>query len=321
MTADPAYVTVTLPSGASYELSIAAGDRDIYHSAVAAQSAYDENWHFLNAWTRPGDVFFDLGANIGTITIPAAINGAKVHAFELLDANVQHIVKSVERNALSSVSIVLGALSDHEGLAAFAGYSAWGEVVKVALVSIPTVVIDNYVQNRSVSLVNTMKIDIEGSELAALRGACRLIDRDHPDIVIECNALTCSNQGYSYRDLLRFLEENAYNLYRLHDRRLCPWRAEQVQEVICTDYFATVKTAAMITARSGWPIADLTSEETIENIACQDLYGDDHKQFVLAIENTLPPAIRFDPRISALLAKWQEISDANSIAVMKIGAA
>lgn len=315
------YVTVKLPSGASYELSIAAEGRDVYHSAVAVESAYDENWHFLNAWVRPGDIFFDLGANIGTIAIPAAINGAEVHAFELLDANVQHIVKSVERNALSSVSIVLGALSDHEGLAAFTGYSAWGAVVKKALVSIPTVVIDNYVQNCSVSLVNTMKIDIEGSEQAALRGASRLIDRDHPDIVIECNALTCASQGYSYRDLLRFLERKGYDLYRLHDRHLCPWTAERVQEIVFTDYFATTKAAEAIVARSGWPISALTSGEVIENIVRQDLYGDPHKQFVLAIEDTLPPVIRSDPRVSALLAKWQEVRDANSIAVMKIGAA
>jgi FkbM family methyltransferase len=318
---DEAFVTVKLPSGAAYELSVATKDRDIYHSSVAAEGAYDDNWHFLNAWVRPGDVFFDLGANIGTISVPAAVNGATVHAFELLDANVQHLVRSVRRNSLLSMSITLGAISDKEGFVGIGGFSAWGTVVPTALISIPTVVVDTYVRSRKVSIVNIMKIDVEGSEKAALYGATGLIERDHPDILIECNAVTCGNHGYSYRELLRFLEARGYRLFRLHGRRLCPWTADAVQEVVYTDYFATTKSGTETASRSGWRVSDLTSDEMIANIVQQDLYGDLHRLFVLAVEATLPPAIKCDERVSALLTKWATTRDAEAIAVLRTGAA
>jgi FkbM family methyltransferase len=313
------FVPVTLPNGATYQLSIAAENRDAYHNSVATEAAYDSNWHFLNAWVRPGDIFFDLGANIGTITIPAAVNGATVHAFELLDANVRHIARSVQRNALSSIFITVCAISDKDGLAGLGGISAWGTVVPNALISIPTVVIDNYVQRRAVSVVDLMKIDVEGSEKGALYGASKLIERDHPDIVIECNAATCGNNGYSYRDLLSFLEARGYSLYRLHERRLCPWTAAHVQEVIYADYLATTKSAAEITGRSGWAIANLTEPEIIESIIGQELYGDLHRDYLLAIEASLAPAIRSDERVSTILRRSEAARNNEAIIILKIG--
>ena len=315
---DGAFVSVTLPSGATYELSIASSNPDVYHDAVASAAAYEPNWHFLNAWLRPGDVFFDLGANIGTISIPAAVNGAVVHAFELLDANVQHLVRSVQRNSLSNVSIVVGAVSDTSGLLGIGGVSAWGTIVPGALVSIPSVVIDTYVAQRAIGAVSVMKVDVEGSEKAALLGAVALIERDHPDILIECNALTCGNNSYSYRDLLRFLTEHGYTLYRLHQDRLCPWSADMVQEIIYTDYFATTKPAAEITAKSGWSISALVTQDVIANIEEQDRHGSLHQQFILAIEPTLPASVRCDQRVAPLLKRWANAADARDQHVLSI---
>ena len=162
-------------------------------------------------------------------------------------------------------------------------------------------VLDSYVQRRAVEVVNVMKLDVEGSEKAALQGAAALIERDHPDVVIECNAFTCGNHGYSYRELLRFLAARGYRLYRLHKNRLCPWAADFLQEVVVTDYFATTKTAEEITARCGWPISALTREEMVGSILEQDPHGPIHQQFVLAIQSGLPAEVKADARVAPLL--------------------
>ena len=315
------FVKVTLPTGATYEISIAGTKPDDYHRAVASEAAYDANWHFLNAWLRPGDVFFDLGANIGTISIPAAVNGAVVHSFELLDENVQHLVRSVQKNSLKRVSIVLGAVSDQADFLGIGGVSAWGTVTTDALVSIPSIVIDSYVHRKMVRVVDVMKVDVEGSEKAALLGATNLINRDHPDILLECNAVTCGNHAYSYRDLLRFLESRGYQIYRLQHKRLCPWSVDKVQEVVFADYFATTKNIADVFAKSGWSVSEMTTRDVAESIITQEQYGSLHMQYVLAITPALPALVLADERVAALMARWTSLRDPQVISILQIGSA
>jgi FkbM family methyltransferase len=47
--------------------------------------------------------------------------------------------------------------------------------------------IDNFVSKFSVHRVDLVKIDIEGNESHALRGAQKVIERDHPAIIAELN--------------------------------------------------------------------------------------------------------------------------------------
>jgi FkbM family methyltransferase len=315
------FVTINLPNGKTYELSVGDTTGDDFLQAVAAGGANDLNWHFMNDWVRPGDVLFDLGANIGTISIPAAVNGATVHAFELLDVNAQTIARSALANKLEQISIIIGAVADKPGFAGIGGFSAWGQVVAEAMISLPHIVIDDYVEQRAIGPVDFIKLDVEGSERRALSGAARLIARDHPDIMIECNAASCGGNGYSYRELLRHLAGHGYDLYRLHERTLCPWDADRVQEVIYTDYFATTKPPSDLTARSGWPVAPLQDEAIIQSILNQDRFGDLHKQFLRATHLSLPAAIQADPRVQAMLQKWAALDDPRVLSILQTGAA
>jgi FkbM family methyltransferase len=303
------FVEVKLPSGQTYHLSTSTAGRDLYHDLVASGDAYDSNWRFLNAWLKPGDVFFDLGANIGTISIPAAVNGAAVHAFELLNANVQHLARSVEKNDLKTVHIVNGALSDTHEFPGIGGHSAWGSLESDALVSIPTIVIDHYVKSRNIHAVATMKLDIEGSELRALKGAVSLIERDHPDIVVECNAWCCGSYDYSFRDILAYLETSGYRLYRLLDKGLSPARPHSPQELFFVDYLASTKDTTEIARKSGWPIVELDHETMVDNIINNERFGVVHKQYVMAVKDMLPGTLLADPRVAAALENWRQYED------------
>ena len=61
--------------------------------------------------------------------------------------------------------------------------------------------------------VSFMKIDIEGCEPAALRGARRTIARNQPVIWMEINPIALARQGYSSQELRLVLEEDL--LYRV----------------------------------------------------------------------------------------------------------
>jgi FkbM family methyltransferase len=317
----PDYVAYTLPGGHTYELSLPAVDRDAFVQSLADGGTRDAPWHFLMDWVRPGDVFFDLGANLGSFSIPLAVRGAEVHAFELLYANLDHMAKSVARNKLKNMSLVLGALWDTPGAVGFAGHSAWGTVYGDTCTFLATLTIDDYVHSRQAARVDVLKIDIEGSEKQALRGAAHLLERDHPDIVIECNVLACGNNGYSYQELLAFLAARGYHFYRLHQQRLCPWAPDAVQEVVNADYLATTRMHDAVTQRCGWPIAQLTQAESIAHILQQDSYNDHHRAHVLAVADRLPAAVRDDAGVAALLSQWAPLAQQPFFRNLKTGSA
>jgi len=201
-------------------------------------------------------------------------------------------------------------------------------------VSVPAVPIDDYVRLRGISRVDVMKIDIEGSEMRALAGAAGLIARDHPDIIVESNALTCGANGYSYRDLLRRLRDFGYTVYWLHRTppsaagmnagqsqpdRLCPWPEDAVQEVVYIDYLATTKDPASVEKRSGRKIATMTDAETVAGILSAARYDRYWRMHVLAVADRLPKAVAANPRVKEVLREWAPLASDPSFEALRVG--
>jgi hypothetical protein len=55
-----------------------------------------------------------------------------------------------------------------------------------------------------------MKLDVEGSELAALRGAAAFVRERRPLVLLEINPTTAAAAGYTVGDLLGFLRDLGY---------------------------------------------------------------------------------------------------------------
>ena len=74
-----------------------------------------ETRSFLDAFLRPGDVFLDVGANVGLYTIAAARivgNAGRVHAFEPCSQTFSRLEENVLLNGFGNVSCHRLALSD-----------------------------------------------------------------------------------------------------------------------------------------------------------------------------------------------------------------
>src|SRR6266496_451229 len=87
---------------------------------------------FVNRFLRPGDVFVDVGANIGLFTLIAASRvgpTGKVIAFEPTSETYERLVGNVRLNRLRNVDCVRSALSDHSGeldlVRSVDGFDAW----------------------------------------------------------------------------------------------------------------------------------------------------------------------------------------------------
>jgi hypothetical protein len=60
--------------------------------------------------------------------------------------------------------------------------------------------------------VHLIKIDIEGNEMHALRGARKLIGRDRPAIIAELNATCLARDGAKPNDVIELLTASGYSV-------------------------------------------------------------------------------------------------------------
>ncbi len=128
---------------------------------------------------EPGDVVFDVGANLGAYTLLfAQWVGARgrVFAFEPAPEPFHGLTRLLDANDLTSrVTAINAAVSAADGVATFAadGVDGASRIVSAAAagtLTVPTVTIDTVCCRENV-LPRLIKIDAEGAELDVLRGA------------------------------------------------------------------------------------------------------------------------------------------------------
>jgi FkbM family methyltransferase len=148
----------------------------------------------LSIAPRPGDVVLDLGACFGDTAVFFAntVGGeGRVYAFDPLPAHQAVIDFNVQQNGLGGrVVTVPLAVSDktsapgRAGPALAAGVAQPGFSLHAAPQDIPLTSIDDFARDQGVARVDFIKMDIEGYELAALRGARQTIARSRPRLAI-----------------------------------------------------------------------------------------------------------------------------------------
>lgn len=141
----------------------------------------------------PGECVIDAGAQQGIFTTLAASRvgpEGRVIAFEPAPDNLSFLRRNVEENGFSNTTIVSAALSDAEGTAALrlhpfntGGHSLVGDAGGPA-VSVECTTLDAYL-SRFPCPPACLKIDVEGSAPAVLRGARSTLERFKPRIAVE----------------------------------------------------------------------------------------------------------------------------------------
>ena len=83
----------------------------------------------------------------------------------------------------------------------------------------PIVRLDDYVQENGIPAPDWIKIDIEGMELPALRGAEQILRSSHPTIICEINHLS-GRYGSKVSELIGYLGSLGYSMFALEDGEL-----------------------------------------------------------------------------------------------------
>ena len=186
----------------------------------------------LSTFIEPGATFVDAGANLGEITLYAAKRvgrRGRVIAFEpdpRMHARCAHNIglnkfgdyvrlidkglsDRTERRPIYAASTIYKDGSPHDGLGTI--YKSGDREKQVALVDLVT--LDDYVRGHALDRLDGIKLDIEGAELPALRGAEATLKRFRPWLVIEIGEATCSAAGYKATDVTDYLERFGYRFF------------------------------------------------------------------------------------------------------------
>lgn len=180
---------------------------------------------------QPNDVAVDVGANKGSYlwALSRAVPQGRVVAFEPQPCLVDYLRDAVGANGLKNVCVEPQGVSQQPGkmLLAIPGSKAGspGASLEAKVLARPdassievgVTSLDAYFANEK-RRVGAIKIDVEGHELAVLRGAAELIRRDAPTIVCECEGRNVA--GGNVRALFDLLASLDYRGHFVHRQRL-----------------------------------------------------------------------------------------------------
>ncbi|MBS1942489.1 MAG: FkbM family methyltransferase [Bacteroidetes bacterium] len=174
-------------------------DHRIEQHRMMYYGLYEQNMmNFLKRNLRAGDVVLEPGANVAYVSAHClGLVGEKghVHSFEPSPAANAHIKRYNQVEEHANWSLWDMALSDHEGKDTFYdtprvmqfGYACLataatprdGVPSQVALATV-----DGFCLSHGIKHVRFLKLDIEGSEFSALKGATRMLADGAIDIIM-----------------------------------------------------------------------------------------------------------------------------------------
>lgn len=185
-----------------------------------------EETSFLRKIVRPGQVVVDGGANYGYYTILfshlVGLRG-EVHSFEPLNEAYRLLRQHVLLNNAGANVLLnrygLGEKKKRTNIYVMKGWG-WGSATvrptgDILMGTCQMVTLDWYIKQRKINRVDFIKLDIEGSELSALKGSIQTLQNFLPGLMIEITKDSYRDFGYTLNDLYDFLSGLRYSMYCL----------------------------------------------------------------------------------------------------------
>jgi FkbM family methyltransferase len=134
--------------------------------------------------------------------------------------------RNIEMNGMRNVSLIETAVGDSTGFATLAlsdggnlGMFTLGSAKGTARYCVQLSRLDDLLEEIGIDTVDLIKMDIEGSEYRALRGASRTLQRYKPTILIELNEEALQGCESSSINVKGFLQDAGYRGW-LIDRKV-----------------------------------------------------------------------------------------------------
>ena len=182
---------------------------------------------------------FDLGANAGAMSTGyrARFPSATVHAFEPFSETFRTLASATAHDPkIKANQLAVGKTSgratfyitnSHFSNSLLPPSSAAAEFLpdsligKAGSIEVESTTLDDYCAREGIASIDLLKMDIQGGELLALKGATRLLDAHAIELIyLEVNFAPFYDGQASFAEILSFLAPRNYLLYGLYNLNL-----------------------------------------------------------------------------------------------------
>jgi FkbM family methyltransferase len=303
-------ITIRRPGLTPYAVMIDPSETaDVVANVYAAGlggSVDREEVEVLLALVAAGDVVVDVGAHIGTVTLPLAAAGCEVLAIEASPANARLLRAGVARNGFRRVQVVEAAADAVAGRTPFVANGAWGQLAAwdhPYAVSVPAVRVDDLIDAAAYERVALVKLDVEGAELRAMEGMSRLLARsDAPIVFYESNGHTLASANATPGDLVGAFESRGYRCFALHVTRLVPVTSTSLQPRVVENHVAVKgDLPAAIRSRMRGPLTSREWQRLVASGAASSVA--DSRRYAATVLERAPAEVRRSRRVARVLGK------------------
>ncbi len=221
----PPQAEVTIQTGHGFRMTInpvidAGVERSLYRFGTYEPGTL----HWMRLLLAEGDCFADVGANIGLMSLYASKlvgDKGRVIAFEPNPVTRELLFRNIALNGYSNIKVEEYAVSAE--VKAGKIYDRWDVNRGGATLIKPSGDVTGY-NIRETSLTSyftgqagpdLVKIDIEGYELEALRGALGLLQGEKPPVlIVECSAVRAVNYHMNVKDIFDLVTACGYRVFK-----------------------------------------------------------------------------------------------------------
>jgi FkbM family methyltransferase len=187
------------------------------HRAAAVKVVYGNppDYREMMVWRRAlreGDLFLDVGANIGGYSIWAGELGARVIALEPAADTFRLLTENAALNSYP-ITTIQAAVGAANGTATFtSGHDALNRFDPSGTIKTKVVTVDSLIGD---NLVAGMKVDVEGFEIEVLRGCENALREQRIKLIqLEWNQECLRSLGIDREPVADLLAKHGYALYR-----------------------------------------------------------------------------------------------------------
>lgn len=214
--------------------------------------SFQKNVISSSYYSIPEDaVIFDVGANMGSMSLPLAANTTKgkVFAFEPTHLAYSKFMKNLSLNSelAKRVTLINTFVSDKvTQLDTSSAYSSWSLAkddsnkhqihggIKQTSSGVGVITLDEVAQRENIQRFDFLKIDTDGHELYVLKGGLNSITRFRPVIVFEVGAYLLKERGIDFSEFIGFFNNLNYQLFCTQTNREV--KADNYQKTIPLNY-------------------------------------------------------------------------------------
>lgn len=211
-----------VPGGA--RMQVPANTRYTTVSAFLLRDQVEPELKYLDKFVSAGDIFVDVGANIGLFTLKMAPRAARVVAVEPGREAGDLLEENISLNRFQNVTLVRKGLADGPGKAALFHNPVGDDPQAFSLVNdgaateaeeVEITTLDQLVADLGLPRVDSIKIDVEGAEQRVLAGGLATISAHHPLIIFEMNCPALLSSGGDPAAPWNTLAGLGYRFFRL----------------------------------------------------------------------------------------------------------